>query len=46
MAWVYMQLGNMEMAEKMYKAHLFTQWLCQSPEDVINPKKNKIADTK
>jgi tetratricopeptide (TPR) repeat protein/O-antigen ligase len=46
MAWVYMQLGNMEMAEKMYKAHLFTQWLCQSPEDVINPKKISTEEEK
>jgi tetratricopeptide (TPR) repeat protein/O-antigen ligase len=46
MAWVYMQLGNMEMAEKMYKAHLFTQWLCQSPQDVINPKKISTEEEK
>ncbi len=44
MAWVFMQLGNMEMAEKMYKAHLFTQWLCQSPEDIINPKKIRTEE--
>jgi O-antigen ligase/Tfp pilus assembly protein PilF len=41
MAWVYIQLGNMEMAEKMYKAHLFTQWLCQDLKDVLNPKNIK-----
>lgn len=46
MAYVYMQLGNVDMAEKMYKAHLFTQWLCQNPEDVINPRKISSEEEK
>ncbi len=46
MAYVYMQLGDMDMAEKMYKAHLFTQWLCQNVEDVIDPKKIKTEKEK
>ncbi|MCS7152219.1 MAG: O-antigen ligase family protein [Endomicrobia bacterium] len=46
MALVYMQLGDVGMAEKMYKAHLFTQWLCQNPEDVINPNKIKSEEAK
>ncbi len=39
MAWVYLQLGNMKMVEDVYKGHISVQWLCQGPEDVINPKK-------
>lgn len=46
MAWIYMQLGNIEMAEKMYKAHLFTQWLCQDVEDIIDLKKIKTDKEK
>ncbi len=41
MAYVYSHLGDIDMVEKMYKGHLFTQWLCQTVEDVINPKKIK-----
>ncbi len=46
MAYVYMQLGNVDMAEKMYKAHLFTQWLCQNVEDVIKPNNIKTQKEK
>lgn len=46
MANVYLNLGNLEMAEKMFKAHLFTQWLCQNPEDIVNPKKIKTEEDK
>lgn len=46
MAYVYSRLGNLDMAERMYKGHLFTQWLCQSVEDVINLKKLKTEQEK
>jgi putative inorganic carbon (HCO3(-)) transporter len=36
---IYVQKNDLATAEKIYKAHLFTQWLCQTPKDVIpNPK--------
>ncbi len=37
---IYIQQGKMEKAEQTYKAHLFTQWLCQTPEDIIKNPKN------
>lgn len=46
MASIYLTLGNLEMAEKVLKGHLFTQWLCQNPEDIINPKKIKTEQDK
>lgn len=46
MAYVYSRVGNIDMAEKMYKGHLFTQWLCQEVKDLINPKKIKTEKEK
>ncbi|MCS7230816.1 MAG: O-antigen ligase family protein [Elusimicrobiota bacterium] len=46
MASIYLNLGNLEMAEKVFKGHLFTQWLCQNPKDIINPKKIKTQEEK
>ncbi len=44
MAWVYLQMGDMDMVEKVYKAHLYTQWLLQNPEDIINPENIKTQE--
>ncbi len=46
MAWIYLQMGNIEMAEKVYKAHIYVQWLCNNVEDVINPKKIRSEEEK
>lgn len=43
---IYLQRGDIENAIKVYKAHLFTQWLCQTPEDIINPGKIKTEQEK
>jgi len=38
LAEVYHKIGRTDMVEKMYQAHLFTQWLCQSPDDVYSER--------